>query len=396
MGSQGNLPDLSLPLTWKVNLLALVGFALGSAAGMREIAAESPRICSVRTGRACLCFAAIGLAVVGSFLVAGRPLASFWRLSGTYGQLVDSRVHFGPLDLMPTTAVMFVLVLAAARRTYRRLPTVAELVMLFVTALVTLGAGTRYRFLLLALGWLFIQGAPVRVNHEVRSSRLSSAVLCGLAAAGAFLSLGLIGNARSAAASGLEQRSSLAGSIDSIDVIGSAELLLQRGAGLGSFQGRSYLDLPGQFVPSVLVRGAKEKPLTVQVTDEYLDPKAGFSAPYWFESALNFGLQGTLLVSFLFAAVLVRLQAKLQAADSDTKYLLQLCGPVTILILYQLLSRIATEQLLYTVGSLVLGAWLAGWSLTGPGRPGEGAREYDARSWRGQWFSYRSPSGHHQ
>ena len=375
VGHQWTLPDLDLPLTWSVNLLALLGFTAGSLVATRNVAVRQVDLGRVRTEPAALTLALIVFAFLVSYVVMGRPLGSFWRLSGdySYSSHPGTRASFGPLELTPEVAIMFVIALAALRRGYQRRPIAVELVALLLTAMVTLGSGTRSRFILLALGWIFVQcfpvGAATSVGRPV-ARRRASVLLCGLALAGSFVGLGLIGQARGPTHGGTGTDDALATSINGLDVIGSSEMLLTRGAQLGSFRGATYTSLPAQMVPNILTGGQNQKPLTVQVTDQYLDPHAGYSAPYWMESALNFGRGGTFIFTILIAVLVVRAQLRALSSNRPLAQVLQRAGPVVLFISYQLLSRIASEQVIYTVGSLALGAWLAVRTLPGPvGRP---------------------------
>jgi len=372
VGIEWELAGLDLPFTWSTNLVALLGFAAGTLVMTRDLAPiPSMRPGRVRGMRAAGVFALLALAFLASFVVAGRPFGSLWVLSGEYfySQSVNTRTSFGPLELVPTAAVIFVIALAALRRGYRRGPTVMELIGLVLTALVTLGSGSRSRFILLMLGWVFAQFLPssaggVRTRRTL-AGRPVAVLMCGLALAGAFLGLGVIANARANAPHATTSRNSLTVAVDSLDVVGSSELLVARGAKLGSLRGRTYTELPGQFIPRAISGGQKQKATALQLVDDYLDPRVGYSAPYWMESALNFGRTGTFVFCLLLAAALARVQ---RAALCSRRRLAQVycrAGSVALLLSYELLSRLSTEQLLYTGGSFLAGAWLA--SRTVPG-----------------------------
>lgn len=381
VGRLFELPGLGLPLTWTLNLLALFGFAAGTlaacAAGRRGSAAARPPVeyGPVRAVPATAGFALIAVAFLASFIVAGRPFASIWLLSGEYfySQSLDTKTAFGPLELAPGVAVIFVIALAGLRRRHRRWPTGVEVVALVLTMLATLGSGTRSRSILLLLGWTFVQFLPVPAagtapNERGRLRRPMAMVLCGLALAGAFIGLGLIANWRTPSRGATHSYGVLNQAVDSLDVVGSEELLVARGAQLGGLHGRSYTELPDQFMPRAISGDIqKQKPASVQVTDDFLDPRVGFSAPYWMESALNFGRSGVMIFCFVFAAVLVRVQL---GALSSGRRLAQVCnraGPVMLLVWYTLLSRLSTEQFLYTIGSFLLGAWLASRAVAAAG-----------------------------
>jgi hypothetical protein len=381
VGRLFELPGLGLPLTWTLNLLALFGFAAGTlaacAAGRRGSATVRPPVQygPVRAVPAAAGFTLIAVAFLASFIVAGRPFASIWLLSGEYfySQSLDTKTAFGPLELAPGVAVIFVIALAGLRRRHRRWPTVVEVVALLLTMLATLGSGTRSRSILLMLGWVFVQFLPTSAagsapDERSRPPRPMALALCGLALTGAFVGLGLIASWRTPSRGATQSYGVLNQAVDSLDVVGSEELLLARGARLGSLHGRSYTELPGQFMPRAVSGDVqKQKPASVRMTDDYLDPRVGFSAPYWMESALNFGRSGVLIFCFVFAAVLVRVQL---GALSSGRRLAQVCnraGPVMLLVWYTLLSRLSTEQFLYTTGSFLVGAWLASRAVAAPG-----------------------------
>ena len=361
---------LGLPLTWWVNLLALVGFAVGTLVMTCGVAAVSATRWPAPTGRvraapAAGAFTLIVLAFLASYVVAGRPFGALWRLSGEYfySQAVDTRTSFGPLDLAPTVAVAFVVALAGLRRGYRRSPTAIELIALALTILVTLGSGIRSRFLLLVLGWVFVQCFPPRSGADgdrpANGGRPVAVMMCGIALTGSFVGLGLMANARGHSGAGTASNQSLVTAVDSLDVIGSSELLVARGAQLGSLHGVSYTELPSKLVPKIATAGQKQKATVLQLVDDHLDPRVGYSAPYWMESALNFGPGGTLIFCFVFAAALVRTQL---AALSSRRRIAQVhnhVGPVVLLLTYELISRLSSEQLLFTAGSWLFGAWLA-------------------------------------
>jgi len=387
VGSRFPPLDLDLPLTWSVNLLALLGFTAGTLMAIRKATIRKVDLGRVRTEPAALTLMLIFFAFLASYVVAGRPLGSFWRLSGEYSYYSrpETRTSFGPLDLTPVIAIMFVLTLAALRRGYRRRPTVVELVALLLTGIMTLGSGSRTTFLLLTLGWLSIQWLPADTHDRVdrRATRRNvSLLLCGLVLAGSFVGLGLIAQARTPNRGGSETGGALTVSIESLDVIWSSEMLVARGAQLGGLRGRTYTDLPQQLVPRMAAGGQKQEPLTIQTTEEYLDPHAGFSAPYWMESALNFGRGGTLIYSFLLALLMVRVQLRALSSSRPMAQVFRRVGPVVLLVLYLLLGRISSEQLLHGIGGLVSGAWLAVRTLP---RRGDRAKGYD--------HGYRALSG---
>lgn len=362
VGNEGVLSDLSLPYTWSLNTVALIGFSLGSSAALRG-GSNPDRLRTVDQKLVTKYFAVLAAGFLASFLVAGRPLGSFWRLSGQYdfSSKVDTRPSLGPLDILPTSAVIFVVVIAGMRRSYRRSPTAIELVALVVTAVVTLGSGARFRFMLLVIGWIIVQFVPAWTQSKRRYRPMQVFILCGVILGGGFLTLGIIGDAgspRRAESSASTFPDLVETGVDSIDVVGSAELLVARGATPGLLGGRSYYELPNRLLPKAVVGDENRTPPSVLIIQDYLDKNSGYSAAYWLESALNFGRWGTFLFCAALAFGAVRILVWAQFSTNGIGIATYLLGPAVLFVMYQLLSRIATEQMLQTFASIVLGIWL--------------------------------------
>ncbi|MEX5710332.1 hypothetical protein AB1484_18980 [Parafrankia sp. FMc6] len=349
-----------LPNTWALNLLALLGLTVGTLlagrGGGRFEASVEPPVVSGR--RLLLAFGLLMAVYFVSFVIAGRPLAAGWLLSGeyTYSSSIDTGVSFGFLDLAPTACVALVLAVTAQRCVRLARPTRAELVVLVMTLLVVVGSGVRFRVFLLGFGWLLIQ---LRLGSGTRAvgQRIRLVILLVVVAGASFYGLGYLGIARSDHSGRYHEVAK--SSVVSLDVIGIQERLVARGAQPGVLGGGSYLELPGQFVPRRLTGGNKDLPAAQQVVGDYLDPRSGFSAPCWFEAALNGGLGAVFGMSAVLGLLLVRLQIKATETRSSMVRLVHLVGPAFMLINYQLFSRLLLFQMLITVGSLLVGGWLA-------------------------------------
>jgi hypothetical protein len=347
----------SLTHTWTVHLLALVGLTAGSVLALWVSRKDhSPEVGGVDWTRVSF---AIGLAMVCyllSFLVAQRPLGALWRLSGSirYFDNPDQATGLGILDYMTTIATGVLLVAAALRRRDRPRPPLTEVAWLLVLAVITLGSGARGRFYLVVVGWLLIQSRPL-------FARASTAGRVALTTVGAVLLVvaislaGTISVLRTRGA-GIQAGTSINTAITGLDVISSSELLVARGGTPGVLGGRSYTEFPKLLVPRRFAGGEKISPSADNLMRERLDPTAGFSAPFWIEPMLNFGMTGVFLFSLAIGGLAVAaLRRSADRVGDRFAACVYRLGPVWVLLGYLALSRLTALQLSFTVGSVIIG-----------------------------------------
>lgn len=361
--ASGQLPVArGLPNTWLLNLLVLVGFTLGTLfTGRGRSAAETPLWSAgarLSGSRLVLALAALVGSYLVSFAMTGRPLAAMWLLSGDYiySGVKQTRVGFAFLDLAPVACVALVLATTAFRREQRASPPLSELAILLVTLVLVLGSGVRSWVYMLGFGWLVIQFRLGFIRRTRRRKVALGALLVAFTLA-AFFAVGYIGVLRSGQSAG--DHDIVQASIMSIDVIGTQERLGALGVQPGSLNGRSYTELPRLFLPRKITGQQSKVSAAQQVINGYLDPRAGYSAPLWFEAALNAGLVMLFVMMVVLAALAVSLQIRAAAARSPVARLVPLCGPAIMLAIYLFLSRLILFQTLVTLGSLFAGAWIA-------------------------------------
>ena len=352
--------SLSLTHTWTIHFLALLGLTLGAAIA---ILPSRPRVRSdaegVNWSKVSTCIAGAMALYFVSFVLAQRPLAALWRLSGEirYFDNPDQATGIGVLDYMTTVSTGILLVAAAVRRRDTALPTMTEVGWLLLLTVITLGSGSRGRLYLVVVGWLLIQARPV----FTRASAVGRAWLTVAGAALIILALSLAGTIsvlRTRGAEGLEG-TSVELAIRGFDVIGSGELLAMRGGTPGMLNGRSYTEFPKLLIPRRYVGAEKITPSADALFRDRIDPNAGFSAPFWFEPMLNFGKTGV----FLFCAAFSWLAVNLLRRSPDRvgnrfAACVHRLGPVWVLLGYLALSRVTSLQLLLTVGSMIGGVYV--------------------------------------
>ncbi len=352
---------LSLPLTWSIHLLALVGLTLGTAVALvPHRTRASSDAAEVDWSKVSTCIAlALGLYFL-SFVLAQRPLAALWRLSGSvrYFDNPDQATGLGVLEYTTTVATGILLVAAAVRRRDHSHPTVTEVAWLLILTVLALGSGARGRLYLVALGWLLIQFRPI-------FTRATTARRIGLILAGpAFIivALSLAGTISVLRTRGADARGGtpVETAIRGLDVVGSAELLVMRGGSAGMLDGRSYTEFPKLLVPRRYAGESKITPSADALFRDRLDPNAGFSAPFWFEPFLNFGKAGVLVFSTAAGWLAVTL-LRWSASRMGNRFAacVHRLGPVWVLLAYLALSRLTSLQLVLTVGSMVGGVYVA-------------------------------------
>jgi hypothetical protein len=352
--------SLSLTHTWTIHLLALLGLTLGTAIALLP---RRPRVFSDAEGvdwpKVSTYIAGAMALYLVSFVLAQRPLAALWRLSGDirYFDNPDQATGIGVLDYMTTVSTGILLVAAAVRRRDRTLPTMTEVGWLLLLTVITLGSGSRGRLYLVVVGWLLIQARPM----FTRASAVGRALLTIAGAGLIILALSLAGTIsvlRTRGAEGLKGTSAEL-AIRGFDVIGSGELLAMRGGTPGMLNGRSYTEFPKLLIPRRYAGADKITPSADALFRDRIDPNAGFSAPFWFEPMLNFGKTGVFLFCAAFSWLAVNL---LRRSPDRVANRFAACvhrvGPVWVLLGYLALSRVTSLQLLLTVGSMVGGVYV--------------------------------------
>jgi hypothetical protein len=308
-------------------------------------------------------FISVGLYFV-SFILAKRPIAALWRLSGEvrYFDRLDRATPFAIFDYMIVVATGTLLVGAAARRMTSTRPDPAEVTWLVLLSAITLGSGARSRLYVIFIGWLLIQYSP----HIATRRGLNRAFAVAAAALVVLMSLvaaGSISELRSRTTS-TRSDSTLATGIRGLDVIGSSEVLFANGARPGMLRGQSYLELPALLLPRKIVGPTKANPAADELMRSTVNPVAGLAAPLWIESTLNFGSNGTLVFGSMYAWIATRSLCFCRRARGRFGLAVSLMGPVWVLVGYLVLSRLTIFQLLVTVGALLGGAVLASRTLT--------------------------------
>jgi hypothetical protein len=226
--------------------------------------------------------------------------------------------------------------------------------------------------MILVLAYL-IKINPFKAVHGVSGRRLVSLVMvAGAIWLVAFSGLGKLSALRSGAS--VPASYIYNNTLSSFDVMGSAEYLLEAGAEPGQLHGSSYLALPSELVPHVLL-GSRTSPPAAAV-ESAIFGTIGASAPLWEEGVLNFGAYGDVISMMLIGvlwgaafrwATFSRRRLAITAAA---------IGPVWILFLYQVLSRILILAVIDLFGGAIIALLLWNWiqastGLTPAEHPGE-------------------------
>jgi len=375
----GSHVDVALPHTFKFHLLALIGLAVGTVPALLRPSQ------TVVAARPAVRWRVVSVVIVGclllyavSFFLAGRSASALWKLGGSvaYYERTDAGTRIAVLDFMPTVATVVLLVAATVRRTRRSYPAGVETFWLTVLSLLALGSGVRARLYLLVLGWLMVQFAPV-LSHPVRAGVKRAAVVLGglCVAVAAIWVAGPISQLRSGQVANSQAPIEVA--VQGLDVVSTGEALFARGAEPGMLRGKSYTEIPTLLLPRRVVGEAKPNPAADVLMREVVDARAGYAAPLWFESALNFGATGVVLFgtaySWLFGSIL-----QLRRPNSRFLSAMQLLGPVWVLASYIVLSHLTMLHLIATMGSILVGVAVAARSLRWEG---EWERAPQVQSW---------------
>ena len=361
----GHRIDTGLPLTWRMHVVALLGLTFGTLVGL---AVRLPRLkanCTssgplhLRERRLNVTMGGLLAVYLMSFVLADRPLAALWKLSGTvaYGRDVDSATGLLFLDLSLVTATLTLVVYAASRRVLHRSPTCNELGWLAVYAALSLGSGIRGRFFLLALGWGIVQFIPEFTGILRQRPRRIIALLGGACAFVVVVqAAGIIADQR--VRLDTTDDSAVRRAIESTEVLGSSEALLSSNVEFGELAGSSYSGLPGLFIPARLSGVPKQGPSADELMRDRLALHAGYSAPLWIEPALNYRGPGALTFSFLYAFLTVLWLRWMRQRGARFAVAATAVGPVWVLVSYVALSRLTLFQALVATTATIIGVRL--------------------------------------
>lgn len=350
--------DNGLPATYALNLAALAGLTLGLLCVSRPITTAAQVTGRPRQWRV----AAVGLSFVaiyfGSLVASTSSVVSFWRLGSenAYLQTTAARGSVGYFDLIPTTMVVFVLCLVFLEKQSTRRLSLPTWGLLAITTVIAFGLGSRFRLGLLIFGLLAIFWTSI--DSRAIGRRITLMVGGVVGAAGFVLVSGFLSFYR-AGLSGNGLDDILDRFARGIDVLGMQEMAVQRGMAAGSLAGQSYRELPAQALPRALTESDKLAPVAQRELGLYLDERAGFSAPAWFEPWLNFGLVGVLVWGVLFTIGFRLLLGAI--ASSRRAATLCLFAPLWTLTIYQIFSRLLTTLALSTILASLVALLLARW-----------------------------------
>lgn len=347
---------LSLPATYGFSLLALIGLAVGIAPfalmGRRTELGElvRARIDIVPTKA----FLAIAL-LFAVYVISLPSLSDLRAVAAPSGINLYSGTNGSFLSL----SIVVLAGMAIGYLASRHVLSWVGIVLFLALLVVTLGSAHRYLILILILSYLILR----RPNRRVASSPTQGLVLLILCAVTVWLigfsGLGQLSIFRSGASASTPsvytQRT-----LQSFDVISSAEYLLESGVQPGQLHGASYLALPDELIPRFLL-GPRATPPAVAVEEGELGEKVGASAPLWIEGVLNLGAVGDVLSMIVVAGSWGLFLRKATSSHSELGRAVATLGPVWILFAYQALSRILLTATIDLFVSIIIGLLLWNW-----------------------------------
>jgi hypothetical protein len=351
-----NTVPLSLPATYGFSLLALIGLVVGIApfalVGRRAVRGEPvhARI-SIVPARA---FLAISL-LFAIYVISLPSLSDLRAVAAPAGENLYSGTDGSFLSLSLVVLSGMTIGYLASRHVLSWVGIVLFLALLVVT----LGSAHRYLILILILSYLILR----RPNRRAGGSPIQGLVLLILCAVTVWLigfsglgQLSILRSGTSAATPSVYTQRTL----QSFDVISSAEYLLESGVQPGQLHGASYLALPDELIPRFLL-GARSTPPAVQVEGGELGEKVGASAPLWIEGVLNLGAVGDVLSMIVVAGSWGLFLRKATSSRGELGRAVAALGPVWILFAYQALSRILLIATIDLFASVVIGLLLWNW-----------------------------------
>jgi hypothetical protein len=149
--------------------------------------------------------------------------------------------------------------------------------------------------------------------------------------------------------------------LSSLDVMGSGEYLLESGIRPGQLQGASYLALPSELIPRMLLGTRSADPPAIETMQSVFGATTGASAPLWVEGVLNFGSLGDILSMVLCAGLWGLLLRRAISSPSRLGRTTTAFGPVWTLFAYQALSRIPIIAAIELFASIVVGILIWNW-----------------------------------
>jgi hypothetical protein len=354
---------LTLPATYGFNLLALVGLAAGVApfafAGRRGPAEQAVRArITVLPGKA---FVVIVI-LLAAYIISLPSWANLWSLSSTPTEdLYSTNGSFLTLSL---TALV---VIAVGYMAEQRALSWVAIVLYLALLVLTVGSAHRYLVMILILSYLFLR----RPKRQAGGTPIQWLVLLILGATVVWLvgfsglgQLSILRSGRTASSPSVYTQKTLA----SLDVISSAEYVLESGVQPGQLHGASYLALPGELIPRLFL-GSRSTPPAL-VPEQYLfGMKSGASAPLWMEGVLNLGAAGDLVSMIVFAGSWGLILRQAMSSRSRLGKTVASIGPIWILFAYQALSRILMGGVIHLFAGVILGLLLWSWMHADGGSP---------------------------
>lgn len=369
----GDTVPLSLPVTYGYTLLALIGLTAGiapftlSGRGNKESTSISPA--KIRPTRA---FIVITSLCITYFISRGFALSKLWVLSSHSGE----DAYSNSADSSFLTLSLVVLAVLAIAYIARQQPLSRTGIFLYLSLVIlAFGSAHRYLVMILVLAYL-IKNNPFKAIHGVFGRRLVSFVMiAGAIWLVAFSGLGKLSALRSGAS--VPASYIYNSTLSSFDVMGSAEYLLEAGGEPGQLHGSSYLSLPSELVPHLLL-GSRTSPPAAAVQSAVFG-NIGASAPLWEEGVLNFRAYGDIISMMLIGAFWGAALRWATLSGRQLAITTAAIGPVWILFLYQALSRILVLATIDLFGSMIVALLLWNCIQDGAGRtsavhPGEPTR----------------------
>jgi hypothetical protein len=367
-GDQSATVPLTLPATYEYTILALFGLAVGvvpaTLAGRRPRPLNQPEIHGygpISKGKAS--FVIFFLCII--YVISSNfSLSKIWVISNHPGQDLYS-TNRGTSFLGLSIVILAGIALAYLARTQQLTRT--GIILYLALIAVVLGSAHRYLVTVLLLAYLILKRpfSSARVTYRQR-------VVFIITLLGAVWLIGFSGLGRiSAVRSGISVSASDVYSSDtasSFDVMSSAEYLFESGIKPDQLHGASYLDLPSELIPRVIVSSSRGLPPSTELQAAIFGP-IGASAPLWIEGVLNIGRWGasiSMVVISYFWGMAFRYASSSRRRIAETATAI---GPVWILFLYQALSRILALAAIDLFGSMIIALALWAWMQKAPTRP---------------------------
>ncbi|GAA1235240.1 hypothetical protein GCM10009633_05380 [Janibacter melonis] len=378
VGFEGIVED-SLPATFVLNLTALAGLTLGLLCMSAPLAAPEQLGERPRQWRVAVVGSAFVVMYFGSLVATSNSITAFWRLGSDSGylQTTSARGAVGYFDLIPTAMVVLVLCLAFLEKRSGNKISLTTGTLMAITIVISFGLGSRFRLGLLLFGLIAILwgNAGIRtLGRRLRLMIIAAGSAVGFVAVSGFLSFFRSG-VNSSGPDDIIDRFARG-----VDVLGMQELAVRRGMEAGSLGGESYWEIPIQALPRALTGADKMAPVAQRELGFYLDDRAGFSAPAWFEPWLNFGPLGPLVWGFAFVVgywLMLRMVATSRRAAS-----LCLFAPLWTLVIYQIFSRLLVTLALSTILASLVALLLARWTMQPVDTTGSASSEIPAQAAR--------------